>query len=135
VTLDLDALAALAEAATRESSPAPWHTQPWPSRFVVDANGDGVCSSVCETDAEQKLIAAAVNAVPALIARVRELEAEVDRLKAALSRYGHHDWHEDAPDISCREYRDGPETCDCGFRAALDPRYGELWPASGKEGA
>ena len=71
--IDLDAIRRLTEAAT----PAPWTAHPdglvWPERI-----GDPVSGSVLVEDAE--FIAAARSAVPALLAEVRRMRAEWDRL-------------------------------------------------------
>jgi len=93
VTLDLLELRALAEAAT----PAPWHSvhgiatcEVWSDhggtpRVCVVNQGDDDATDMEHRDAA--FIAAARSAVPALLDRVAELEAEIVALKARTKEF------------------------------------------------
>lgn len=51
----------------------------------------------------------------------RERDAALSRetkLREVIRRYGRHD-DGNYTDHECREYRDGPDTCDCGFDEAV----------------
>lgn len=78
---DIDLLAA-------EASPLPWdskrgYEQSVPGVYVVDVQGQVVASDDCGLSPQDAdYIAAACNLAPALVARVAELEAENQRLKA-----------------------------------------------------
>ena len=77
--LDLDALERLA-AEAQVTAPLPWRVF---EGTVID--GDDVQVAECSV-AEADYIAAAANAVPALVARVRELESERDEALDLLRR-------------------------------------------------
>lgn len=87
MTLDLHELERLEREATSQAPP-PWiaSSARQDGTACVYLPSDGPCRRivpVAETSAEQAaLIAAARNALPALLARVRELEAEVRRERA-----------------------------------------------------
>ena len=131
--LDLDALESLLAQAT----PAPWthfpdvepldaansearvcytrdgETCEWCIALagLTDDAGAWTPETLARWNADARLIAAMRNALPALIARVREAERERDALREALARYGRHE-----SDCCWRAWP--RESCTCGLDAA-----------------
>lgn len=90
--LDLDALEALCDAAT----PGPWVAAPSPWEGVSAPHGDPRDGGSCEivdcvrgpSHGDAAFIAAAREALPALITRLRAAEARIERVGAILSDEG-----------------------------------------------
>lgn len=94
--LDLDALEALASAATK----GPWgHYSPrgrgWPNYDPIFGGRPGDEVALVKRFEDHRFIAAAREAVPALIARVRELEAQRADVLAEIQALEHSDWLRD----------------------------------------
>lgn len=86
---DLDALEALLGKAT----PGPWGQEPFGLIVSQEENESGKHALIADPtgDANAALIVAAVNSLPALIARVRELERERVHAIASARRDAEHD--------------------------------------------
>ena len=105
-------LARLEQAATA----APWLVELRKGAWRVLPQGGGfeVCDTGDDTPAavdDAALIAAARNALPALLAALDSERATVARLRAALEKYGRHD-------VYCAMPAGG--ACECGYDAALE---------------
>ena len=100
--LNLDHLEELAKRATR----GPWRPgDVYP--LVAPSKIDGISfpvareTDVAQREADAEFIAEMRNATPALLARVRELEATVERVREAMSGHPKCDIYDDDDVISC----------------------------------
>ena len=62
-----------------------------------------------------------------------EARAKVERLRNFINRFARHDDGDVDGTEECREYRDGPDTCDCGYSKALEQALSAAPPPAAKE--
>ena len=62
-----------------------------------------------------------------------QAEEKVERLRNFINRFARHDDGDVDGTEECREYRDGPDTCDCGYSKALEQALSAAPPPAAKE--